>query len=150
MKATLLAAGVFVAASAIAPTPVMAADVGIRIVLGGDRHYDNRYGYGGYGGYGNGYGSYGSYAYQAGYERGRSEGLKQGDRDDNRDRRYEYRDEKTYRNADKGYKREFGPRDAYQAGFRRGYVQGYDQGYRDRWGDRDYAQPRPGYSDRRW
>lgn len=134
MKAILLAAGALAAGSAILPAPVKATDLAIGVVIG-DRYRDDRHGYG----------RYGSYAYQAGYERGRHEGFKQGDKDDDRDRGYGYWDEKTYRRGSKGYKSHYGPFAAYQAGFRRGYARGYNEGYGNVRADRDYDRPRWGY-----
>jgi hypothetical protein len=59
--------------------------------------------------------------YRDGFERGH---------EDRRDRRsFNYTDERSYRNGDRGYEREFGDREAYRRAFRAAYVDGYGDGY---------------------
>ena len=71
-------------------------------------------------------GTYRSAAYSNGYRAGVSEG-----RDDGRDGKdYGYKRDDTYEDADDGYRRGWGNKDAYRYEFRRGYEDGYDAGYR--------------------
>jgi hypothetical protein len=66
-----------------------------------------------------------------GYANGFEEGYRRG-RDDGEDRdRYDPRRHGRYRDADQGYRREYGPRGVYEASYRRGFERGYDQGYGD-------------------
>ena len=44
------------------------------------------------------------------FDNGYRDGLREGQKDDRRDDRYNYRDEKRYRQADAGYRREYGSR----------------------------------------
>jgi hypothetical protein len=71
-------------------------------------------------------GAYRSPAYNNGYRAGASEG-----REDGREGKdYGYKRDDRYEDADDGYYRGFGSRDAYRHEFRRGYEDGYDAGYR--------------------
>jgi len=83
---------------------------------------------------GRGRGPYGSGAYGVGAaarERGFAEGYDKG-REDGRDRdRFDPRRHKWYREGDRGYRREYGPRDAYARVYREAFVQGYERGYRE-------------------
>ena len=95
-----------------------------------DRRGSSRTGpYGGYGSYGGpdrryGYGSVGS-------ERGFSDGYDKG-REDARDGdRYEPRRHKWYRGGDRGYRRDYGPKDDYKRFYRDAFLQGYERGYRE-------------------
>ena len=63
------------------------------------------------------------------YDNGFREGLKQGEKDGRKNDRYAYQDENTFRRADKGYHREYGPVDRYRQSFRTGYAAGYSEGY---------------------
>ncbi|MGE0362317.1 MAG: hypothetical protein AB7H93_10770 [Vicinamibacterales bacterium] len=66
-----------------------------------------------------------------GYANGFEEGYKRG-HDDGEDRdRYDPRRHGRYRDADQGYRREYGSRSVYEASYRRGFERGYDQGYAD-------------------
>jgi hypothetical protein len=121
------AAGWAVAAVAAVPllaVPADAADVriGVGITVGPSApRYAQGYGYG--------YGRRAADTQRYGYERGRSEGAKDGFHDGERGRRYELYREDDYRDADKGYKGWMGPRWEYARGYQRGYEQGYRQGY---------------------
>jgi hypothetical protein len=65
-------------------------------------------------------------AYDEGYRSGEDEGQR-----DARERKdYGFKRDDAYEDADRGYYREFGSRDAYRDEFRRGYEVGYDRGYR--------------------
>lgn len=62
-----------------------------------------------------------------GFEDGYQQGLVDGrDRD-----RPEATRHSRYRNADQGYRREYGPRRVYQQAYRAAFEQGYDRGYRE-------------------
>lgn len=64
------------------------------------------------------------------YARGYSDGYRQGT-DDGRDRdRYNPVGHRDYRDADQGYYRAYGSRDAYRNNYRAGYREGYEEGYR--------------------
>lgn len=94
----------------------------------GDR--DDRYTIGVYGGYRNGTTSQVAfnYGYNDGYERGvkaaRSHKRFDPDRDD------------WYRDGDRHYNSNYGPRDQYRATYREGFVRGYREGYGGRVYDR--------------
>lgn len=70
------------------------------------------------------------------YARGYSDGYERG-WNDGRDRdRYDAVGHKDYRDADDGYERGYGSRDAYRNNYRAGFRPGYDEGYRDGQGSR--------------
>jgi hypothetical protein len=70
------------------------------------------------------------YGYSEATDRGYREGLDKG-RDDGHDRHaYDPRGEKWYRQGDRGYKKEYGPREQYKAAYRDAFLRGYDEGYR--------------------
>lgn len=75
-------------------------------------------------------------ARRAAYDNGYREGLKEGEKDARRGDRFEFRDEGDFRDADRGYRREFGDRDRYRQAFRSGFSAGYSEAYR-RWDARD-------------
>jgi len=94
---------------------------------------------GGYGypqsGYGyprqGGYGGYNSPAYANGVNDGYVKG-----REDARDRdAYDVRRHKWYREGDRNYRSEYGPRRQYEDLYREGFREGYERGYRE-WGYR--------------
>lgn len=68
----------------------------------------------------------GRIAYDAGYR----EGVKEGEKDGRRRDTFEFRDEGAWRDGDKGYRREYGPRGRYRQIFRDGFEAGYADGYR--------------------
>ena len=71
-------------------------------------------------------------AYRNGLDEGYDKGV-----DDARDRdRHDPWQHSRYRNADHGYRREYGPRAVYQQAYRAAFERGYDQGYRDGRGGR--------------
>jgi hypothetical protein len=76
-------------------------------------------------------------AYNEGYVRG----SRAGNEDARRGNRYQFNDESDYRDADHGYRSEFGPREAYRIQYRRGFEAGYNAGYRS---IRPYDRPGPG------
>ena len=61
--------------------------------------------------------------YDEGYYRGRADAQSR--------HRYDARKHRAYRQADSGYHRRYGPRDAYRQIYRRGFTDGYEEGYRD-------------------
>ncbi|HXW06105.1 MAG TPA: hypothetical protein VD833_12790 [Vicinamibacterales bacterium] len=64
------------------------------------------------------------------YDSGYREGLKEGEHDARRNERYEFRDERDWQRADRGYHRSFGDRERYRYAFRSGFEAGYADGYR--------------------
>jgi flagellar biosynthesis/type III secretory pathway protein FliH len=65
------------------------------------------------------------------FARGYSDGWERG-ADDRRDRdRYDPVRHGDYRDADDGYNRSYGSRDAYKNNYRAGFRQGYEEGYRN-------------------
>ncbi len=71
-------------------------------------------------------------AYRTGLDDGYEKGL-----DDARDRdRADPSRHARYRNDDRGYRREYGPRGLYQEAYRAAFERGYDRGYRDGRGQR--------------
>jgi hypothetical protein len=104
--------------------PAHAADVrvGVGITIGSPPHYGHGYGYGpGY--------RRPVDTYRYGYDRGLSEGARDGYHDGRRGRRFELYREGDYRDADKGYKGWMGPRWDYARGYQRGYEQGYRRSF---------------------
>lgn len=69
---------------------------------------------------------------QTAYDRGYREGAKEGEKDARQGRYFEFERDGKYRDADAGYKREFGDRDAYRRVFRQGYATGYTDAYSGR------------------
>lgn len=65
-----------------------------------------------------------------GYNEGYARGLRSGEDDARRGNRFEFVDESDYRNADHGYRREYGAREFYRDEYRRGFAVGYEAGYR--------------------
>lgn len=68
--------------------------------------------------------------YRIAQENGYRDGVRQGQDDANRRRRYDYNDDSRYRDASSGYRSEYGNRDAYRNAYREGFRRGYDEGYR--------------------
>jgi hypothetical protein len=62
--------------------------------------------------------------------RGYADGYEEGRRDARGRGRYDPIRSRDYRQADQGYYRAYGPRDAYRNNYRFGFRQGYDAGYR--------------------
>ncbi len=76
------------------------------------------------------------------FDHGYRDGLREGEKDDRHDDRYNYRDEKRWREADAGYRREFGSRHAYASTYRRGFEDGYRRGFANRRGPGRYDDRR--------
>jgi hypothetical protein len=94
---------------------------------------------------------YGRGTFDFGYERGYHEGAKDGSGDVRSHRRFGFRHDSTYRDADDGYRSSYGPRREYERGFRRGYEEGYRRAYASRrYDDRRYDDRRIYESPRRW
>ncbi|HUR33846.1 MAG TPA: hypothetical protein VM032_08620 [Vicinamibacterales bacterium] len=68
-------------------------------------------------------------AYQAGYERGRSEGLQAGREDRQRNQGWDLEGQRELETADSGYTAAAGPRAEYQAGYRDGFRMAYREGF---------------------
>lgn len=66
---------------------------------------------------------------QEAYNRGYQEGLRAGSDDRYSNRRYDYEDHRTYRDATAGYRDHYGDRNTYRNNFREGFRRGYDEGY---------------------
>ena len=64
------------------------------------------------------------------YDNGFREGVREGERDARSRDAFNYRDERTWQRADKGYHRSFGDRSRYEQSFRTGFAAGYSDGYR--------------------
>ena len=65
-------------------------------------------------------------AFAAGYDSGYSKGMSDGDAGD----RYDPVRHLDYRDAERGYKKSYGAREAYRNNYRAGFRQGYEDGYR--------------------
>lgn len=76
--------------------------------------------------YGGGYNNIYRMAQDQGYRDGMEQGAKDG-RDRNR---YKPEDSGRYRDATRGYRSEYGNKDAYKQAYRDGFSRGYDQGFR--------------------
>jgi hypothetical protein len=90
------------------------------------------------------------------YDEGFRDGIEKGERDGKKGERYSVRRHGDYRDADDGYRREYGPKYQYQRVYRQGFEQGYRRAYGNyayrngrygRYGDRDpyYDDDRYGY-----
>lgn len=80
-----------------------------------------------------------------GYNRGYSEGTRQGELDGRRGRPFEYSTNPAFRNADRGYDQRNGNRQEYVTAYRNGFVDGYRSGYnRYRTVNGPFGRPNPG------
>jgi hypothetical protein len=76
-------------------------------------------------------GGRGTARFDLAYQNGLSDGYERG-MEDARDRnRFDPISEGRYRDGDRGYEREYGPKDVYKANYRAGFRQGYEEGYVD-------------------
>lgn len=84
-----------------------------------------------YGGSGYGYEDRGAYreVERVAYNNGFHEGLEAGEKDGRSGRRYELNRHDDFRDADGGYRRDFGDKDFYRRSFRSGFEAGYSQAY---------------------
>jgi hypothetical protein len=69
--------------------------------------------------------SYNTQAYNNGYDRG----LRAGADDGQRNRAFNFANKSDYRNADAGYRSEYGDRERWRTNFRSGFESGYREGY---------------------
>ena len=137
-------------------------DLGYRSQYGNRDRYRDTFRYGYQDGYRLGYGNYGSYGrygnpgrggsppwsngrynrYDPAYQTGLNDGYEAG-LDDGRDnRRFDPVSERRYRNADHGYRNEYGPREYYKSGYRDAFRFGYERGFND---GRRYDDRRSGW-----
>lgn len=119
-------------AATVALLSTASAQAGVRVgvVVASDRYdYYDRDGY------------RGRYDFERiAFDNGYRDGLREGEKDDRHNDRFDYRDEGRFRSGDSGYRREYGPRYEYVSIYRRGFAQGYRRGYglgRGRYDDRD-------------
>jgi len=87
------------------------------------RYHDGSYNYG------RGY----SAAIRLGYEQGYRDGVDKGREDFRKDRRPDLFRHGRYKDADRGYKKRYGPKAEYRYAYREGFESGYREGYRGRW-----------------
>jgi hypothetical protein len=78
---------------------------------------------------------YGDRGYYAGadriaYDNGFRRGIRDGERDSRGNHRFDPRRHGGWRDADNGYRREYGDHNFYRRNFRSGYEAGYAQGFR--------------------
>ncbi len=73
------------------------------------------------------------------YDNGYREGVKEGEKDARSRNVYDFRDERAWQRADKGYHRSFGDEWRYQQSFRGGFEAGYSDGYRRYGGNYGYG-----------
>jgi hypothetical protein len=111
MTLKLMTAGLLTSALTLAVPADTRADIHVGVVLGAGYH-DSRD------------------TFQYGYARGRDEGYKEGERDARRHERFDFYDERSYRDSDRGYKGWMGARHVYERGYRQGYEEAYTQAYR--------------------
>ena len=65
------------------------------------------------------------------YDNGFREGVRQGERDGRSNRRYEPQAHSEWRNANDGFRREYGDQNLYRRNFRSGFEAGYSQASRN-------------------
>jgi hypothetical protein len=70
------------------------------------------------------------------FTRGYSDGFRHAQEDRQDRRRYDPVGHRDYRDADQGFYRSYGSREAYKDNYRAGFRAGYDAGYRDGTGRR--------------
>jgi hypothetical protein len=68
------------------------------------------------------------------FDNGYRDGLREGEKDNSHHDRYNYRDERRYREGDAGYRRDYGSRYEYVNTYRDGFEEGYSQAYSNRRG----------------
>jgi hypothetical protein len=82
---------------------------------------------------------YGAQLERRAYDNGFREGVRAGESDGRRGRQFSYSRHDDWRDADDGYRRDFGDRDFYRRNFRRGFEAGYTEAY-NRYGYRGYRR----------
>ena len=118
-------------------TRLLAAALAIGVIGLSSTACATGYGYGNGGGYGR-YGDYGDrgryndyrYVERQAYDNGFRDGLRAGERDGRRGRRFDPSRHDDWRDADHGFRREYGDHNLYRRAFRGGFESGYSQGYR--------------------
>ena len=80
-------------------------------------------------------------AHRIAQENGYRDGLRHGQDDRNHNRRFDYQDSGDFRDASRGYRSEYGNRDAYRNAYREGFRRGYDEGYRNSRGNNRFPWP---------
>lgn len=75
--------------------------------------------------------AYGRGYQEPAYARGYADGFRHAQDDRQDRRRYDPVGHRDYREADQGFYRSYGSRDAYKDNYRAGFRAGYDAGYRD-------------------
>ena len=74
---------------------------------------------------------YGGYdIYRVAQDQGYRDGLEQGTKDGRDRERYRPEDNGRYKDATRGYRSEYGNKEAYRQAYREGFRRGYDQGFR--------------------
>ena len=101
------------------PTPAQAADVRVNVRIGQPdyRDYRDR--------------DDARFVDRIAFDNGYRDGVRDGNRDERRNERFAYRDERNYRDANNGYRREYGSRWEYASAYRRGFERGYRRAYDD-------------------
>jgi len=69
------------------------------------------------------------YAFEMGRQNGLEKGLEKGRKDFEKRRNFDLNRHDAYRDADDGYRSEYGNKAVYRDGFRRGFEEGYREGY---------------------
>lgn len=112
---------------------------GIQVVVsGGHGSHDDRYAR-------YRYDDYAENAYRFGYSRGYEEGFDHGKDDAEDHDGFNFWHDKDYRNADKGYRGQYGPRGNYEQGFRAGYEEAYRRAYSHFGRRHDHSRCEGGY-----
>lgn len=70
-------------------------------------------------------------SYRIAQENGYRDGVRHGQDDRNRNRRFDYQNSSDFRDASRGYRSEYGNRDAYRNAYREGFRRGYEEAYRN-------------------
>ncbi|HJQ67748.1 MAG TPA: hypothetical protein VKA70_02165 [Blastocatellia bacterium] len=69
--------------------------------------------------------------YRIAQQNGYRDGVRRGQEDRSRNRRFDYDDSSDYRDASRGYRSEYGNREAYRNAYRDAFRSGYEDGYRN-------------------
>ncbi len=64
-------------------------------------------------------------------QNGYRDGVRRGQEDRSRNRRFDYDDSSEYRDASRGYRSDYGNREAYRNAYRDAFRSGYEDGYRN-------------------
>jgi hypothetical protein len=88
-------------------------------------------------------------AHRIGFERGFRDGRENGFKDARRHDDFNYRNDRSYRNGDAGYRSSYGPRRLYASGYREGYERGYRRAFSYQWHSRSDDRREDRYAERR-